>query len=111
MGASSGERELKPWKPDDGDAFGGALESSSSIAGWDQFADHEARGFEGSTYDESFYTTAINKNAPDYQAKLAYAERKEREILRSAANNSHVREERTINLQGKDDNGQDEEDK
>lgn len=79
--------------------------------GWDQFATHENAGYGTSTYDESFYTTAINKNAPDYQAKLAFAERKEREILRSTAKNSHVREERNMNFKSRDDNGQDEEDK
>lgn len=64
-------------------------------------------------YDENIYTTAINKNAPDYQKRLAIAERKAREIESSAAMTSHVAEERQADYkQGSTaDDGGDEEDK
>jgi PAB1-binding protein PBP1 len=101
-----------PDTPEDAD---GSLESgrmkTSGGAVWDQFAENERRFGLTTDYDENIYTTAIDKSHPHYKQRLAEAEKKAREIERSAAPNSHVAEERiTDNLAG-EDNGPDEEDK
>lgn len=108
------QRELQRWQPDDdinSQTFGSTLESSSSGKGWDQFKENETRFGLTSNYDETFYTTPIDRSAPGYAAKLAEADRLAREIEGSASTNSHVREERNMNHSGGDDGGQDEEDK
>lgn len=63
-----------------------------------------------SNYDDNFYTTAIDKNHPEYRERVAAAERKAREIERSAPTTAHVAEERIMDYVGGDDGG-DEEDK
>jgi len=57
------------------------------------------------------YTTAIDKSHPQYKERMAAAERKAREIERSAAVTSHVAEERIMDFVGGDDRNGDEEDK
>lgn len=105
---------LQPWVPDQGIDMDMSLESSrnrgSTEAGWDQFeANRRLFGVE-TDYDESIYTTTIDKSHPEYHRRLAEAERKAREIENSLANNSHVAEERVRdNLTGGE--GLDEEDK
>jgi PAB1-binding protein PBP1 len=84
---------------------------STGGAGWDQFAENERRFGLTTDYDENIYTTTIDKTHPLYRQRVAEAEKKAREIERSAATNSHVAEERiTDNVTG-DENGLDEEDK
>ena len=83
----------------------------SGGARWDQFAENERRFGLKTDYDENIYTTAIDKSHPQYKQRLAEAEKKAREIERSAATNSHVAEERVADNVGGDDNGLDEEDK
>ncbi len=79
---------------------------------WDQFAENERLFGATTDYHEEIYTTAIDKNHPQYKQRLAEADKKAREIERSAANNSHVAEERIVdNLAAAEENGLDEEDK
>jgi hypothetical protein len=66
----------------------------SGEAGWDQFAANEKSFGVKSDYDEAIYTTAINRNNPDYRRRQAEADRIAREIEGSAPANSHVAEER-----------------
>ncbi len=61
-------------------------------------------------YDESIYTTTIDKSHPQYRERMAAADRKAREIERSTTNNAHVAEERIMDFVGGKDTG-DEEDK
>ncbi|KAI1068321.1 hypothetical protein LB507_004614 [Fusarium sp. FIESC RH6] len=104
------ERVLQPWVPDANDTFNGGLEKSGGSGTWDQFAANERLFGVTSNYDDNFYTTAIDKNHPEYRERVAAAERKAREIERSAPTTAHVAEERIMDYVGGDDGG-DEEDK
>ncbi|EEU48001.1 uncharacterized protein NECHADRAFT_90259 [Fusarium vanettenii 77-13-4] len=104
------ERVLQPWVPDTNDAVNGSLERSGNNAGWDQFAENERLFGLTTDYDENIYTTAINKSHPQYRERIAAADRKAREIERSAPTTAHVAEERIMDYVGGDDGG-DEEDK
>lgn len=104
------ERVLQPWVPDSNDTFNGGLEKSSGSGNWDQFAENERLFGLKTNYDENFYTTAIDKNHPEYRERIAAADRKAREIERSAPTTAHVAEERIMDYVGGDDGG-DEEDK
>lgn len=74
---------------------------------WDQF-EANARLYGVQTdYDESFYTTTIDKTNPRYKQIEAEAERLAREIEGSSAMNAHVAEERGLNPL--DDSGLDDE--
>jgi len=112
---SQGERPLQRWVPDGPPDTLGSLESgrmsNSGGGAWDQFEENERRFGVKTDYDENIYTTTINKKHPQYKQRLAEAERKAREIERSAANNSHVAEERIVDNLAGEENGVDEEDK
>ncbi|KAL7623926.1 poly(A)-binding protein binding protein [Parahypoxylon ruwenzoriense] len=106
------ERPLQPWVgPTSSDGLDLNLEKSSGGGAWDQFAANERQFGIKSTYDESIYTTTIDKNHPQYKERMAAAEKKAREIERSAASTAHVAEERVMDYAGGDDAGGDEEDK
>lgn len=105
------ERVLQPWVPDSNDAVNGALEKSAGGGAWDQFAENERLFGLKTDYDENIYTTAINKSHPQYRERIAAAERKAREIERSAPTTAHVAEERIMDFVGGDDQGENEEDK
>lgn len=108
-----GERVLQRWVPDANDAIDDSLEattSSGSGGGWDQFAENERLFGLKTDYDENIYTTAINKNHPQYRERIAAAERKAREIERSTAATAHVAEERVMDYvagQGPEENEED----
>ncbi|KAL7799728.1 hypothetical protein V8C37DRAFT_415711 [Trichoderma ceciliae] len=111
-GGFGAQRTLQPWVSDSNDAFDGSLEKSSSSAGWDQFAENERLFGLKTDYDESIYTTAINRDHPQYRERIAAAEKKAREIERSAAMTAHVAEERVMDYTGgKDRTDDNEEDK
>ncbi|KFH46789.1 hypothetical protein ACRE_024530 [Hapsidospora chrysogenum ATCC 11550] len=106
------ERPLQPWVPDASDTIDGSLEKSASPGSWDQFAANERLFGLKTDYDENIYTTAINKSHPQYREKVAAAERKAREIERSAPTTAHVAEERVMDYVGGNENdGENEEDK
>ena len=105
------ERTLQPWVPDPSDGIDGSLEASSSSGPWDQFAENERLFGLKTDYDENIYTTAINKNHPQYKERMAAAERKVREIERSAPVTAHVAEERIMDFVGGGSGGDNEEDK
>ncbi|RFU75666.1 hypothetical protein TARUN_6559 [Trichoderma arundinaceum] len=111
-GRFGAQRTLQPWVSDSNDTFDGSLEKSSSSAGWDQFAENERLFGLKTDYDESIYTTAINRDHPQYRERIAAAEKKAREIERSAAITAHVAEERVMDYSGgKDRTDDNEEDK
>lgn len=105
------ERELKPW---DG-GMGESLEdmdlgnAGKGGSGWDQFAVNEQAFGTTTTYNEDDYTTAIDRNNPEYKRREREAERIAREIEGSAPANAHVAEERRQNAE--QDDGLDEEEK
>lgn len=105
---------LQRWVPDAPEDNDNSLESARSKAGgaaWDQFAENKRLFNITTDYDENIYTTAIDKNHPQYKQRLADADRKAREIERSVATNSHVAEERVTDNLAAENNGLDEEDK
>ena len=107
--ATHQQRELQRW---DAGPMAGAdlsLESSGGDTSWDQFAANESMYGVQSTYDESYYTTTIDRNDPRYKTREANAIRLAREIERSSTSNSHVAEERRRDAD--QSNGLDEEDK
>lgn len=102
------ERNLQKFEFSEADA---SLElGSGSVTGWDQFATNDRLTGQKSTYDESVYTTTIDRSDPEYAKRAARADRIAREIEASSATNSHVREERA-SYNPHDDQGLDEEDK
>jgi len=76
-------------------------ELSGKIGKWDQFAANKEKfGIEGD-FDETVYTTALDKDSLD-QDKIRRAEQVAKEIEKSSSlsNNIHVREERNQVVQG-----------
>jgi PAB1-binding protein PBP1 len=109
-----GERTLKRWVPDESIETDSSLESArnkSSSAGWDQFAANERLFGLKTDYDETIYTTPIDKSHPEYDRRYAEADKKAREIENSLTNNRHVAEERITDNVTADGSGLDEEDK
>lgn len=104
-----GERALKPWIPDSTDGVDSSLEGSSNSGPWDQFAENERLFGLKTDYDENIYTTAINRSHPQFRERCAAADKKAREIERSAPATAHVAEERVMDWAG--GNGDNEEDK
>jgi hypothetical protein len=102
------ERNLQKWVPSEIDPSM-TLESSGRSADWDQFSTNERLFGVKSNYDETYYTTTIDRNDPQYAQRAARAEKIAREIEASSALNSHVREERGGHTAA--DEGGDEEDK
>ncbi|KEY66991.1 hypothetical protein S7711_05111 [Stachybotrys chartarum IBT 7711] len=106
------ERVLKPWVPDATDSVDDSLEKTTGGGHWDQFAENERLFGLKTDYDENMYTTVIDKSHPQYRQRFAAAEKKAREIERSAPTTAHVAEERVMDFAGsKDQLGEDEEDK
>ncbi|KAJ4405413.1 poly(A)-binding protein binding protein [Neurospora sp. IMI 360204] len=103
------ERTLHRWVPDSTDGLDDSLEKTNTSGTWDQFAANERLFGLKTDYDENIYTTTIDKSHPQYKERMAAAERKAREIERSAPVTAHVAEERVMDFQGGDD--RDEEDK
>ncbi|KAG5945212.1 hypothetical protein E4U53_006752 [Claviceps sorghi] len=99
-GRFGNERTLQPWVPDASDGLDGSLEASSSSGPWDQFAANEKLFGLKTDYDENMYTTAINKTHPQFRERMAAAERKAKEIERSAPVTAHVAEERVMDYVG-----------
>ncbi|POS84450.1 hypothetical protein EPUL_003493 [Erysiphe pulchra] len=112
-GRHQGERTLQRWVPDTPDEFDGSLETPSNRTSgtWDQFAENKRLFGLTTDYNENIYTTAINRNHPQYKQRVAEADRKAREIERSTTNNPHVAEERILNNINGANSKMDEEDK
>ena len=91
--ASSDGRALQRW--DDGGAPETAsLEQSTDSGPWDQFAANEARFGVKSDYEETMYTTKLDRSGKDFKSREKEAERLAKEILESSTGNVHVAEER-----------------
>lgn len=79
------------------------------MVGWDQFAQHKKMTGLESTFNESHYTTSIDRSKPGYRERMQHADKIAKEIEASGASNAHVAEER--GLKPVDDSGLNEEDK
>lgn len=93
--ARGGERELKPWSPDD-DAPNGAANGRGSPAGnrdtitfggpmstipWDQFEVNERLFGAKTDYDEEIYTTKLDRSGAGFKKRERDADRIASEIL------------------------------
>ena len=106
-GIAARERDLERWDAGPETAVDLSLGAKSNGQDWDQFEANERIFGLTTNYDESFYTTTIDKSHPQYKEREARAARQAREIEGSAAINSHVAEERGLKMP--EDNGEDEE--
>ncbi|PWY99768.1 hypothetical protein BCV70DRAFT_112911 [Testicularia cyperi] len=93
--------------PSNGVADGGLTDGATGGKAWDQFAANEARFGIKSDYQETLYTTTLDRSGKDFKAREREADRIAREIMGQATNNPHLAEERGQN----DDSGINEEDK
>ena len=109
---------MQRWEPAGGDTDTDlSLESTSNAntsfsktnTSWDQFEVNERLYGVKTDYDETMYTTPIDRSGPLYKQRLAEAERIARDIESSNAMTLHVAEERGIVTA--DDSGVNEEDK
>ncbi|KAI6249872.1 hypothetical protein HI914_01067 [Erysiphe necator] len=107
------ERTLQRWVSDTPDESDGSLETSlnKQSGTWDQFAENKRLFGLTTDYNENIYTTAIDRNHPQYKQRVAEADRKAKEIERSTTNNPHVAEERILNNINGLNSKMDEEDK
>ncbi|KAG9085158.1 hypothetical protein FS749_004649 [Ceratobasidium sp. UAMH 11750] len=81
--------------------------SASTSQPWDQFQANEKMFGVITSFNEEAYTTALDRNAPDFKEKERKAEIIAKEIMAGSTNNPHLAEERGI----VDDSGMNEEDK
>ena len=99
-----GERKLQKWVPE-------AIENTDLALGsggngeWDQFKANQQLFGTQSSYDESYYTTSIDRSSESYKQREARANKLAREIEGSQSNNQHLREERgqTSQLEAEDE--------
>ena len=92
------KRELQRWVPESEDP--GEVLSKPSTTGqkWDQFAENERLFGVKTEFDESAYTTTVNRNVPGWQEREKRAERLAKEIQSQPSINPHLIEERTGKL-------------
>lgn len=105
---TGGKRELRPWVPDSEPSTVDLTLSSATSKPWDQFAANERLFGVRTDFDESAYTTSLNKGDPRFAERAAKADRLAKEINSAAkqTTNPHLIEERTGVLR----DGEDEED-
>ncbi|KAG8690731.1 hypothetical protein FRC11_009476 [Ceratobasidium sp. 423] len=103
----------QPQQPTQPQPFAGHVDDltfgpgSSTSTPWDQFSANEKMFGVVTSFNEEAYTTAIDRNAPDFKEKERKAEQLAKEIMASASSNPHIAEERGAI----DDSGMNEEDK
>lgn len=102
------ERNLQRWEPSAITDVDLSLESAANSS-WNQFETNERLTGMKSDYDETIYTTSIDRSNPLYKQRAAAAERIAREIESGSAMNAHMAEERGLEMA--DDIGMDEEQK
>lgn len=72
----------------------GSLANSAARQKWDQFQVNQAKFGVTTSFDESEYTTTIDRNSKDYAARQREAQRLAEEIESAPSQNVHIREER-----------------
>jgi PAB1-binding protein PBP1 len=108
-GFAARERDLQRWDGGLESDVSMSLDGNTNGQPWDQFEANERLYGLKSNYDESFYTTTIDRSHPEFKQREANALKLAREIEGTATLNSHVAEERGQKMP--DDKGEDEEDK
>ena len=85
------ERELVRWQAaDDGDESGLLEEEEPGSEPYDQFKVNNV----DTTFDESMYTSNLDKSHPEYERMHKEAAEKEAEIMSKEATNKHVQDDR-----------------
>jgi len=95
------ERELQRWEPAESGDADELLDDGDEGDGneYDQF---KANNMEHCTFDESDYTSKLDKSHPEYQRLAQEAADEERRIMSKEATNKHVRDDRAyFNQRGK----------
>lgn len=98
-----GPRELSKWAPsaEDSKLVGAEFDKEARLgAGWDQFEVNQKLFGVQTSFDESIYTTPIDRSAPDFKQREARASKLAKEILDTSGNvtNIHLAEERGLVL-------------
>lgn len=88
------ERTLQRWEPAEHEVDMSLDSSMGNTTGWDQFAANEKLFGAKTDYDESIYTTSLDRSSPAYRQQLASAAKIAAEIEGTSADNPHMREER-----------------
>lgn len=92
-----------------GSGAAGSAAGTGGTGAWDQFAANEARFGIKSNYEETLYTTKLDRSGKDFKEREKRAERLAAEIMGQQTSNPHLQEER--GQAGADDSGVNEEDK
>eukprot|EP00762_Andalucia_godoyi_P002652 ANDGO_03294.mRNA.1 Ataxin-2 homolog len=88
-------RNMQKW--DSGAPVDASLGSLSGSRSWDQFKANEERFGVRSNYEESLYTTALDRDSEFYKKNASRASKIEAEILANGgSDNVHLREERGL---------------
>ncbi|WFD07578.1 poly(A)-binding protein binding protein [Malassezia vespertilionis] len=88
-------RTLQRWdEPEALETGAESLSLSGSTTGWDQFAANEAQFGVKSNYEESIYTTKLDRTRRDFKQREREADKVAREIMSQSAGNTHLAEER-----------------
>lgn len=77
-----------------------ALGGGKSGGTWDQFATNEAKFGVRSNYEETLYTTKLDRSGKDFKERERKADQLAREIMGSAPTNTHIAEERNMVPEG-----------
>ena len=98
-GAVHGDgRTLQRWvdqdAPDDTGGLADSLDRTTLNGSWDQFAANEERFGVTSNYEETMYTTKLDRSGKDFKERERQAEQLANEILSGSTSNVHVAEER-----------------
>ncbi|WFD29810.1 poly(A)-binding protein binding protein [Malassezia sp. CBS 17886] len=102
MSARGDGRTLQRWEGEDGGALAaqedaGALDEARrrhATGSWDQFAANETRFGVTSNYEETMYTTKLDRSGSDFKSRERQAEKLAKKILEGDTMNVHVAEER-----------------
>ena len=95
---STGERELVAWNADGEDGgLEGGLGDGKSAGNFDQFEVNERKFGIKTTYEETLYTTKLDKSKLSKKQRQK-AEQQAREILNKTSTNIHVMEDRGQNV-------------
>ncbi len=93
-------RELARWSTGQGDRLVGEDFDKEARLGatWDQFEANQKLFGVTTSYDESIYTTSLDRAAPDFRQKEEHALKTAKEILENNGkiNNLHLAEERGL---------------
>lgn len=102
------ERELQKWEPDEvSNSTDLDYETFGKNQKWDQFAVNEELFGLKTNFEEEIYTTRLDRGSKLYREKEKIAEKLAHEIQKSGSSNSHLLEERGVEIDEDDLNEED----